>query len=107
MSETLIRQEGLNPDSPDLQERLKADDTVARGIQRVEELVEEVNNLGCVCKGVEQGLVDFPCLLGEEVVFLCWHYDEGDVCYWHGIHDGFAGRRTLLDLDKEKEPSYH
>jgi len=106
-SETLIRQEGLNPDSPDLQERLKADDTVARGIQRVEELVEEVNNLGCVCKGVEQGLVDFPCLLGEEVVFLCWHYDEEDVCYWHGIHDGFAGRRTLLDLDIEKEPSYH
>jgi len=51
--------------------------------------------------------VDFPCLLGEEVVFLCWHYDEEDVCYWHGIHDGFAGRRTLLDLDKEKEPSYH
>ncbi len=106
-SETLIRQEALNPDSPDLQERLKANDTVARGIRRVEELVEEVNNLGCVCKGVEQGLVDFPCLLGEEVVFLCWQYDEEDVCHWHGIHDGFAGRRTLLDLDKEKEPSYH
>ena len=106
-SETLIRQEGLNPDSRDLQERLKADHTVARGIQRVEELVEEVNNLGCVCKGVEQGLVDFPCLLGEEVVFLCWQYDEEDVCHWHGIHDGFAGRRTLLDLEKEKESSYH
>ncbi|MCH6544696.1 MAG: DUF2203 domain-containing protein [Deltaproteobacteria bacterium] len=106
-SEALIRREGLNPDSPDLQERLKADDTVARAIRRVEELVEEVNDLGCVCKGVEQGLVDFPCLLGEEVVFLCWQYGEEDVSHWHRIRDGFAGRRTLLDLDKEKETSYH
>jgi len=45
-SEALIRREGLNPDSPDLQERLKADDTVARAIRHVEESVEEVNDLG-------------------------------------------------------------
>ncbi len=106
-SEALIRREGLNPNSPGLQERLKADHTVAGAIRRVEELVEKVNDLGCVCKGVEQGLVDFPCLLGDEVVFLCWQYGEEDVSHWHGIRDGFSGRRTLLDLDKEKEPSYH
>ncbi len=106
-SEALIRREGLNPNSPDLQERLKADDTVARAIRRVEELVEEVNDLGCVCKGVEQGLVDFPCLLGEESVFLCWQYGEEDVSHWHRIRDGFADRRTLLDLEKENETSYH
>jgi len=45
-SEALIRREGLNPDSPDLQERLKADNTVARAIRHVEESVEEVNDLG-------------------------------------------------------------
>jgi len=45
-SEALIRREELNPDSPDLQERLKTDDTVARAIRRVEESVEEVNDLG-------------------------------------------------------------
>ncbi len=45
-SEALIRREGLNPDSPDLQERLKTDDTVARAIRRVEESVKEVNDLG-------------------------------------------------------------
>ncbi len=106
-SEALIRREGLNPDSPDLQKKLEADDTVAGVIRRVEGLVERINDLGCVCKGVEQGLVDFPCLLGDEVVFLCWQYGEEDVNHWHSIHDGFTGRRTLLDLDEEKKTSYH
>ncbi|NIO07712.1 MAG: DUF2203 family protein [Deltaproteobacteria bacterium] len=106
-SEILIRREGLNPDSPDLQQKLKADPAVAGVIHRVEELVEQINDLGCVCKGVEQGLVDFPCMLGDEVVFLCWQYGEEDVGHWHRIQDGFAGRRTLLDLDGEKNSSFH
>ena len=106
-SEVLIRKEGLSPDSPDLQKKLKADDGVANVIRRVEELVERINDLGCVCKGVEQGLVDFPCQLGDEVVFLCWQYGEEDVSHWHSIRDGFPGRRPLLDLDQEKKTSYH
>ncbi len=45
-SEAPIRWDGLNLDSPEFQERFKADDTVARAIRRVEESVEEVNDLG-------------------------------------------------------------
>jgi hypothetical protein len=42
-------------------------------------------------------LLDFPCLLGEEIVFLCWQYGEPEIAYWHRIEEGFAGRRPLLD----------
>jgi hypothetical protein len=97
MSETVIREQGLFPDSPDLMERLQENDAIARLIQEMRGLVEEINSYGCVSKGVEQGLVDFPCMLGGEIVFLCWRYGEESVGHWHRVEDGFAGRRPLLD----------
>lgn len=96
-SETVIRAERLSPDSPDLMERLKENETIARLIREIGVLVDKVNGYGCICKGVERGLVDFPCLLGGEIVFLCWRYGEESVGHWHRIEDGFAGRRPLLD----------
>ena len=53
----------------------------------------------CV-KGWNKACIDFPCMLGEEVVFLCWRLGEPERCHWHRIEDGFAGRRPLLDVEK-------
>jgi hypothetical protein len=110
LSQKTIRRLGLEPDDPELMARLKSDSEVARVIREVRELVEEIDGLGCICKGVEQGLVDFPCLLGGEVVYLCWRYGEESVSHWHTIEAGFAGRKPLLAAG-EGEPggnvSYH
>ena len=101
-SETVIREERLSPESPELMARLQENEAIARLIGEIKGLAEEINSYGCVCKGVEEGLVDFPCLFGEEVVFLCWRYGEETVAYWHKIDDGFAGRRPLLDMEGDK-----
>ncbi len=61
---------------------------------------------GCLVNGPEAGLVDFPCLLGGEIVLLCWKYGEPLVAHWHRIPDGFAGRRPLLD-SSEEAPTIH
>lgn len=109
-SETVIREEGLSPDSPDLMDRLQKNGAIVHLIQEVKGLVEEVNSHGCVAKGVEQGLVDFPCTFGEEIVFLCWRYGEESVAHWHRVEDGFAGRKPLLDTDEGEDSgniSYH
>jgi hypothetical protein len=109
-SESVIREGRLSPGSPDLMERLQEDDEIVRLIQEIRGLVEEIHSFGCVCKGVEKGLVDFPCVLGGEIVFLCWRYGEESVGHWHRIQDGFAGRRPLLDADEgggSGEISYH
>ena len=109
-SETVIRRERLDPEAPNLMERLREDGEIARLVGQVKQWVEAINGHGCVCKGVEQGLIDFPCMLGSEVVFLCWQLGEPTVSFWHGIEDGFAGRKPLLD-GAESEPesgaSYH
>jgi hypothetical protein len=109
-SKTIIRDEQLDPDAMDFMDRLQQNNEIARIVAEVKDGVEEIQSYGCICKGVEQGLVDFPCLLGEEVVFLCWQLGEPTVSYWHRIEDGFAGRRPLLDVEKtgpDKKTPYH
>ncbi|HEY7221334.1 MAG TPA: DUF2203 domain-containing protein [Candidatus Binatia bacterium] len=109
-SETVIRREGLDPEAPNLMNRLRDDGEVAKLIGQVKGWVDEINSYGCICKGVEQGLIDFPCLLGAEVVFLCWQIGESSVSFWHRIEDGFAGRKPLLDgetSDPDDKLSYH
>jgi hypothetical protein len=110
VSETVIRNRQLDPDARDLMEKLHQDAEIAKLIGQVKGWVEEINAYGCMCKGVEQGLIDFPCMLGAEVVFLCWQIGESSVSFWHRIEDGFAGRKPLLDgeqSDPDNKVSYH
>jgi len=109
-SETVIRKEGLDPETPNLMNRLRDDSEIAKLIGQVKGWVDEINSYGCICKGVEQGLIDFPCMLGAEVVFLCWQIGESSINHWHRIEDGFAGRKPLLDSETTKpdsKVSYH
>jgi hypothetical protein len=109
-SETVIRREQLDAEAPDLMDQLRRDVEVAKLIGQVQGWVEEINAHGCMCKGVEQGLIDFPCMLGAEVVYLCWQLGEPSVGFWHRIEDGFAGRKPLLDgegSDPDDDVSYH
>ena len=109
-SESVIRREGLDPEAPNLMNRLRDDGEIAKLIGQVKGCVDEINSYGCICKGVEQGLIDFPCLLGAVVVFLCWLIGEPGIGYWHRIQDGFAGRKPLLDnetSDLNDKMSYH
>ena len=109
-SEAVVRREQLDADAPDLMVRLRQDPEITRLIGEIQGWVDEINAHGCICKGVEQGLVDFPCMLGAEVVFLCWQLGEPTVGFWHGIEDGFAGRKLLLDSersDTDDKGSYH
>jgi hypothetical protein len=109
-TEIVIRDQRLDPDAPQLMNRLQENSEIARFIGEIKGLVEEIHSYGCMCKGVEQGLLDFPCLLGSEVVFLCWQYGEPSVSHWHRIEDGYAGRRPLLDADDDGSrgsSSYH
>jgi hypothetical protein len=109
-SQAIVRHEHLDPDSTDFMDRLQKNAAIAQLVAAVKSCVEQIQSYGCICKGVEQGLIDFPCLLGAEVVLLCWQLGEPTVGYWHRIEDGFAGRRPLLDGEQTGpggKASYH
>ena len=71
-----------------------ASDTVA-DLDRFERLIGEINELGCLLKDINMGLIDFPAEMGDRLVYLCWQYGEDEVEWWHDLETGYAGRRPL------------
>jgi len=58
-------------------------------------IIEEVQELGCVVKDLDTGLVDFPTLFEGQEVYLCWKLGEPAIAFWHSVEDGFAGRKPI------------
>ncbi len=94
---------GLPVGSPDLPKHVEERGIAPRLFERVRSLIESIHANGCLVNGPEAGLIDFPALYANEIVFLCWKFGEPGVAYWHRISDGFAGRRPLLDSSIEED----
>jgi hypothetical protein len=62
---------------------------------RMGEIAHQIEQMGCFLKDIDLGLIDFPCEIGGEVVFLCWQFGEPHVIAWHPIESGFGDRRPL------------
>ena len=62
-------------------------------------VLDQLNELGCIVKDLDEGLVDFPhCINGREV-WLCWKEGEEKITQWHESDEGFSGRQPIIDLD--------
>ena len=57
--------------------------------------VERLEDLGVVLKDLDLGLLDFPALRDGADVLLCWRVGEPAVEFWHGLDEGFAGRKPI------------
>ncbi|HMC81977.1 MAG TPA: DUF2203 domain-containing protein [Candidatus Polarisedimenticolia bacterium] len=97
------RSVGLRPGHPDLARHLEIRGIAPRLLQDINALIQEIQSHGCVVNGPEGGLIDFPCLMRDEIVFLCWKFGEPQIEYWHRIPDGYAGRRPLLETEERPE----
>jgi len=65
-------------------------------LYRVGKLVTELSEHGIEIKDHTRGLIDFPCLRGERIIYLCWQLGEGpEIEWWHETDAGFAGRQPL------------
>jgi hypothetical protein len=69
--------------------------TMQREAAAIADCVERINEAGAQIKSLEEGLLDFPARHGEEDVLLCWKLGEDEIRYWHGVDEGFAGRKPL------------
>jgi hypothetical protein len=54
---------------------------------------------GCLIKDLEVGLLDFPALINNEEVYLCWRIGEDRIRFYHRQDEGFAGRKPLDPRD--------
>ena len=70
--------------------------------------LEEIENCGVLVKDLDIGLIDFPTLLDDTEVYLCWKLGEPSIGFWHHTTEGYAGRKTIdrefLDRHKGGRP---
>jgi hypothetical protein len=93
---------GSSPPYAELARRKTESDEALRQLQ---ETINKIQESGCVVKDLDLGLVDFPCLLKGEEVYLCWKLGEEHIGFWHGIEEGFSRRKPLQDSGPEEPPS--
>jgi hypothetical protein len=74
-----------------------ADAEQAEQRERVEvaRCVNAIHGRGAIVKDIDEGLVDFPALRQGREILLCWRLGEDEVAHWHGLEEGFAGRKQL------------
>jgi hypothetical protein len=72
-----------------------AAETIQREAAAIADCADRINAAGAEIKSLEEGLLDFPARRGDEVVLLCWKLGEDEIGYWHGVDEGFAGRKPL------------
>ena len=71
----------------------KAERTKAE--QRVKDALAEIDSIGVQVKDLDIGLLDFPCEVEGQTILLCWKLGEKAVTHWHGVQEGFAGRKPI------------
>ena len=57
--------------------------------------LEDVQEIGCLVKDLDTGLIDFPTTFRGVEVYLCWRLGEGAIEFWHGVEEGFRGRKPI------------
>ena len=61
----------------------------------IRESLSAIGALGGAPKDLGLGLVDFLHLRDGREVNLCWKYGEREIRHWHGLDEGYAGRKPL------------
>ena len=68
-------------------------------VAAIREALGKIEQAGCVVKDLDVGLVDFPSVVNDEQVYLCWKLGEERIRYWHRMDEGFTGRKPLGPAD--------
>ena len=77
-----------------------------KATQDIKDAIAEIDSIGVQVKDLDIGLLDFPCAVEGEIVLLCWKYGEEKIQFWHGVEEGFRGRKPIderIPRGKKKE----
>lgn len=71
--------------------------TWVRALAEIKTVLLEFHRREIQIKDLDRGLIDFPAILEDKEVFLCWEKKETDIGFWHDLDAGYAGREKLSD----------
>jgi hypothetical protein len=67
----------------------------AKAEQQAKDALAEIDSIGVQVKDLSIGLLDFPCEVEGQTILLCWKLGEPAITHWHGLQEGFAGRKPI------------
>lgn len=67
----------------------------SRAEQHAKDALAEIDSIGVQVKDLGIGLLDFPCEVEGQTILLCWKLGEKAITHWHGVSEGFAGRKPI------------
>ncbi len=73
----------------------EADEQLEQAASDLAGCIERIQAAGVLIKDLDRGLLDFPARREGEDILLCWHVGEDEIRFWHGLDEGFAGRKPL------------
>lgn len=64
---------------------------------QINEYIKELEEIGCLYKdwNFQIGLVDFPALINDKEVYLCWRSDEEEIKFYHELTNGYSDRKPI------------
>ena len=86
------------PDWGESTEQLELRGDIEAVARDINQYLQELEQVGCVFKGFEQGLVDFYGKLDGRDVFWCWKVGEDRIDHWHDLEAGYAGRQPVPEV---------
>jgi len=89
---------------PPLADLLRKKSEHDKAAENLVEIINRIQETGVLVKDLEMGLVDFPSLVEGEEIYLCWKLGEDHIAFWHGVDEGFAGRKPLDEPGTEPAP---
>jgi hypothetical protein len=92
-----IRDRLEHPHPDDAPEKFRSE--YDRWMDRLNDLVDELRQVGVELKDLEKGLLDFPAVHHEREIYFCWHKGESTVRAWHEVDAGYAGRQDIALLE--------
>jgi hypothetical protein len=68
---------------------------VGEAFLEVRRLLLVLQEAGIVVRDIDRGLIDFPAIIDDREVYLCWELGEDEVGWWHELDSGYRGREPL------------
>ncbi|HEY1754216.1 MAG TPA: DUF2203 domain-containing protein [Bryobacteraceae bacterium] len=64
-------------------------------VASLKDALERIEQAGALIKDLDIGLIDFLSRFQDQDVCLCWKLGESGIGFWHGLDEGFQGRKPI------------
>jgi hypothetical protein len=66
-----------------------------KAAQETKDTLTEIEAIGVQVQDLEEGALDFPCMMDGKTVMLCWKLGEDSIGHWHEQEDSLESRKPL------------